>query len=174
MADELVTVATFEFLPLAEAARAQLIAEGIPAFLSDAETVYMAWWLGNALGYIKLLVPEAQAQRARGILDEAQENGTQAQDREQVQTEPVAGDADFPTQHFAPSPDDSPDAREKYESLESERPHDTQEDSVDEKSPTTMDTFRSLKKPVLFIFLAPYFAMFGLLILALLTWLFIP
>jgi hypothetical protein len=174
MADDLVTVATFEFLPLAEAARSHLVAEGIPAFLSDAETVYMAWSLGNALGYIKLQVPEEQAERARDILDEAEEIGAHAQEREQVQAEPMAGDADFPTQHFAPSPDDSPDAREKYESLESERPYDAQADSVDEKSPTTMDTFRSLKKPVLFIFLAPYFAMFGLLILALLTWLFIP
>ena len=172
MADDLVTVATFEFLPLAEASRAHLIAEGIPAFLSDAETVYMAWWLGNALGYIKLQVPEAQAERARGILDETEENSTHAQ--EQGQTERMAGDPDLPTQDFAPSPDDSPYAREKYESLESERSYETQEDSVDEKSPTTMDTFRSLRKPVLLVFLAPYFAMFGLLILALLTWLLIP
>jgi hypothetical protein len=174
MADDLVTVATFEFLPLAEAARAHLIAEGIPAFLSDAETVYMAWSLGNALGYIKLQVPEAQAERARGILDHPEGNIAHAQEREQGQTEPMAGDPDFPTQDFAPSPDDSPDAREKYESLESERSDLTQEDSVDEKSPTTMDTFRTLKKPVLLVFLAPYFAMFALLVLALLTWLFIP
>jgi hypothetical protein len=172
MADDLVTVATFEFLPLAEAARAHLIAEGIPAFLWDAETVYMAWSLGNALGYIKLQVPEAQAERARGILDETEENSTHAQ--EQGQTERTAGDADFPPQDFVPSPDDSPDAREKYESLESERSDQTQEDSVDEKSPTTMDTFRSLKKPVLLLFLAPVFAGLGLLVLALLEWLFIP
>src|ERR1700730_9651413 len=101
MADDLLTVATFEFLPLAEAARAHLIAEGIPAFLSDAETVYMAWSLGNALGYIKLQVPEAQAERARRILDQAEENSTQ--EREQGQTERTAGDADSPTQDFAPS-----------------------------------------------------------------------
>jgi len=52
VADELLTVANFEFLPQAELACARLKAEGIQAFLIDAETVYMDWFLGNALGYI--------------------------------------------------------------------------------------------------------------------------
>lgn len=34
-----------------------LDAEGIPAFLSDAELLNADWLLSNAVGYIKLAVP---------------------------------------------------------------------------------------------------------------------
>jgi hypothetical protein len=64
MTDDLVTVGQYQFLAEAEAARMHLDAEGIPAFLSDAETVNMDWLLGNAIGYIKLAVPRGQADAA--------------------------------------------------------------------------------------------------------------
>jgi len=67
-ASEPVTVAYFPFRTAAEAARLRLDAEGIPAFLSDVEIVDMDWLLGNALGWIKLNVPAAEAERAAAIL----------------------------------------------------------------------------------------------------------
>ena len=72
-ADELVVVAHYPFRTAAEAARLRLEAEGIPAFLSDAETVNMNWFLANALGWIKVLVPAAEAERAAAILRDVEE-----------------------------------------------------------------------------------------------------
>jgi hypothetical protein len=73
MLDELVTVSTFQVLPEAEAARMRLGAEGIRSFLSDAEIVNMDWLLGNAIGFIKLQVPSAQAEEAYAILEQMRE-----------------------------------------------------------------------------------------------------
>jgi hypothetical protein len=67
-ADELVTVAHYPFRNVAEAARLRLEAEGISVFLSDAEIVDMNWLFGNALGWIKLQVSAADAERAAAIL----------------------------------------------------------------------------------------------------------
>jgi len=67
-AGEPVTVAQYPFRTAAEAARLSLDAEGIPAFLSDVETLDMDWLLGNALGWFKLQVPAADAERAAEIL----------------------------------------------------------------------------------------------------------
>src|SRR5271155_5604438 len=71
--DEPVTVAHYPFRTTAEAARLSLDAEGIPVFLSDAEIVDMDWLLGNALGWIKLQVPAAEAGRAAEILGQVEE-----------------------------------------------------------------------------------------------------
>ena len=65
-ADEPVTIAKYPFRTAAEAARMRLEAEGVPVFLSDAEIVDLS--LGNALGWIKLQVPAADAERAAAIL----------------------------------------------------------------------------------------------------------
>ena len=70
MPDELITIGNFQFLPEAEAARMHLAAQGIPAFVADGETVNMDWFLGNAVAYIKLQVPVAQAAAARAALDD--------------------------------------------------------------------------------------------------------
>ena len=73
IANEPVVVAHYPFRTAAEAARLRLEAEGIPAFLSDAEVVDMNWFLGNALGWIKVLVPAAEAERAATILRETEQ-----------------------------------------------------------------------------------------------------
>jgi len=62
--DRLVTIATYQFAPQGELARALLEGEGIRAFLMDANTVNADWFLGNALGYAKLQVLESQAEAA--------------------------------------------------------------------------------------------------------------
>ncbi len=71
--DEPATVAHYPFRTAAEAARLRLEAEGIPAFLSDTEVLDMNWLLGNALGWIKLQVPAADAERAAEILRPVEE-----------------------------------------------------------------------------------------------------
>jgi hypothetical protein len=68
VADDLVQVANFRFVSEAEAARLFLQDEGISAFLADAETVTMDWFLGNAVGYIKLVVPTSHAPRAAELI----------------------------------------------------------------------------------------------------------
>jgi hypothetical protein len=68
MSQSLVTVATFDSPPEAELARNRLEEEGISALLVDAETVGTLWYVGTALGGVKVQVEEADAPRARAIL----------------------------------------------------------------------------------------------------------
>jgi hypothetical protein len=68
MAENPVTVATFRFVNEAELAKLHLEEEGIPAFLADAETITMDWFLGIAAGYIKLQVPRSRAEDAAAVL----------------------------------------------------------------------------------------------------------
>lgn len=69
MSDAFVTVATYTTLPEAEAAKLHVESEGIPANIVDAEIVSMDWLLGNAVGYIKLQVPQSQAQTVIDLLE---------------------------------------------------------------------------------------------------------
>lgn len=64
MSDEMVTVATFRYLPEAEACKIGLEAEGLTVFLSDAETVRANWFLTDA----KVQVPSSQVDRADEVL----------------------------------------------------------------------------------------------------------
>ena len=78
MAVEFVTIERFPFVPDAEAARDLLTDQGIPAFLSDEQTIQVNWLLGNAIGYIKLQVPSDQVEKARSVLREQQEFAAEA------------------------------------------------------------------------------------------------
>lgn len=73
IANEPVVVARYPFRTAAEAARLRLEAEGIPASLLDAEVVDMNWFLAEAIGWIKVMVPAADAERAATILRETEE-----------------------------------------------------------------------------------------------------
>jgi hypothetical protein len=66
--DDLVTVATFRTAPEAELAKTALDAEGIEAFVADAETVTMDWLLGIAVGDVKIQVARSVAAQAREYL----------------------------------------------------------------------------------------------------------
>jgi hypothetical protein len=66
--EALVTVATFTTLGEAVAARLMLESRGISCFLADAETVSMTWLVSNAVGGVKLQVPEPDAIRAGKLL----------------------------------------------------------------------------------------------------------
>jgi hypothetical protein len=69
MTETLVTVGAYQSLPEAELARVLLEVKEIRAFLIDAETVSTLPFLGNALGWIKLQVPQAQAEAAFAALE---------------------------------------------------------------------------------------------------------
>jgi hypothetical protein len=66
--ERLVTVA--EYLGQAEAhlIRSRLEAEGIHAYLDNELTIAMDWLLSNAIGGVKVLVAEKDAERARAVL----------------------------------------------------------------------------------------------------------
>lgn len=68
MSNELVTLATYRSAPKADLARALLAEEGIQAFVADATAVTADWFLGNAVGYVKLEVPASQADAALELL----------------------------------------------------------------------------------------------------------
>ena len=69
-----VTVARYDFPYQAHIARAKLDSEGIPAFVADEHTINMQWLYSNAMGGVKLQVPESFAEAAREVLarEEAQ------------------------------------------------------------------------------------------------------
>jgi hypothetical protein len=79
MADDLVTLATFRFASKAEYTKWVLEQEGIQAFVFDGNTVTADWFLGNAIGYVKLMVLASRAEAALeivrknpGLLDQPQ------------------------------------------------------------------------------------------------------
>ncbi len=66
--DELVTIKTYTMAVYAETDKVHLEAHGIPAFVADDNTVMADYFLGNALGYIKLQVPRSRAEEALQIV----------------------------------------------------------------------------------------------------------
>jgi rRNA maturation endonuclease Nob1 len=68
MNQDLVTVATYRFVLPAEVARLALEQQGVQVFVVDSNVVTTDFFLGNAVGYIKLQVPRSQADLAVAIL----------------------------------------------------------------------------------------------------------
>jgi hypothetical protein len=68
MAEELVTAAVFGDLTQAQAARLDLEAAGVPAFLADENVAAGIFVLGAAVGGIKLKVPGSRLDEARRLL----------------------------------------------------------------------------------------------------------
>lgn len=98
MTDPFVTVEQFEFLPEAQVLRMHLESEGFQARLLDAETVSTEWVLGNAIGYIKLQVPQSRAAEAKAILQklrELRESRREAAALEPESTRCLSCDADL-------------------------------------------------------------------------------
>lgn len=70
MAGGLVTIAQYRDLPEAGLAKSKLEAVGIPCFLDNEYTVGVNWLYSNALGGLKLNVPEECAEEAKAIIEE--------------------------------------------------------------------------------------------------------
>lgn len=66
--DDFVTVASYTDAIQAHLARGRLEAEGIDAQIADEHYVSANWMMSNALGGVKLRVPERMAVRAAEIL----------------------------------------------------------------------------------------------------------
>jgi len=69
MSSEFVTVATYQHQSRADVARLALANAGIESFIQDACTGTMDWFLGNAIGWIKLQVANSRAAEARALLE---------------------------------------------------------------------------------------------------------
>lgn len=82
---DLVTVASFNSLAEAGVARGALEAEGIPAFTADVETASMDWRLVQAVGWIKLQVPKAQAEQAVRVIEAARRLDAARREAEELQ-----------------------------------------------------------------------------------------
>jgi hypothetical protein len=80
MSDEIVTVATCQSLPEAEACRLGLESKGLNVVLTDAETIRTDWLLSNAVGSIKVQVPQSQVEAAEAVMQQFRQ-----QKREQAQ-----------------------------------------------------------------------------------------
>lgn len=157
MSHDLQTVAEFQFLAEAQAARLHLQAEEIPAFIADAETVTADWFLGNAIGYIKLQVPGDRAEAARAALQRRRR--TPRDGEEDARSTPkdspcLACGAVIPNSRRA-----CPQCGWSYESDDSDaapppgRPVEPQAEIF--PSSSGMARLRSWKKPVLLVMLAP-------------------
>jgi len=66
----LTTIATYSFPYEGQIAKAKLDSEGIPAYIADEHTINMQWLYSNALGGIRLQVPEVFVQQAIELLAE--------------------------------------------------------------------------------------------------------
>jgi hypothetical protein len=64
----MITVARFSLAIEAHIARAKLESEGIPAFVADEHTITAQWLYSNAMGGVRLQVPNSCANNAREIL----------------------------------------------------------------------------------------------------------
>ncbi|MCS7046586.1 MAG: DUF2007 domain-containing protein [Gemmataceae bacterium] len=67
--ESLVTLVKCSTAAQAHAIRVRLESEGIPVFLFDEYTIAMDWLLSNAIGGVKVQVPEPYLDRARSLLD---------------------------------------------------------------------------------------------------------
>ncbi|MDR3087313.1 MAG: DUF2007 domain-containing protein [Azoarcus sp.] len=69
----LVTIATFSFPHEAHLAKALLDAMGIPSFIADEHTINAQWLWSDAMGGVRLQVPEQFAAQAQDVLNEPAE-----------------------------------------------------------------------------------------------------
>ncbi|MCG2635315.1 MAG: DUF2007 domain-containing protein [Gammaproteobacteria bacterium] len=86
-----VTVARFSFPHEAHIARAQLEAAEIPAVIADEHTIGMDWLYSNALGGVRVQVPEAYAVAAMALLAEELSAAVVAEQGEDALLCPVCG-----------------------------------------------------------------------------------
>jgi len=71
----MVTIATFPDLSAAYMLKAKLESENIPAFIPDESTVLMDWALINAIGGIRVQVPDEHAEQARQLIADYKQPG---------------------------------------------------------------------------------------------------
>ena len=90
----MITVARFSLPYEAQLARAKLESEGVPAFVADEHTINMQWLFSNALGGVRVQVPNSYGHVAVGILSK---DHSEALVREQGMSHRLALNAVQPT-----------------------------------------------------------------------------
>jgi hypothetical protein len=70
MAEDIVTLWRYRDLPEAWVAKSKLDSENVWCFLADEEIVRLDWFLSNAVGGVRLQVPDDQVQIAMDLLAE--------------------------------------------------------------------------------------------------------
>lgn len=75
--------------------RAELESFGVNATLADVDTISLNWLWSNALGGVKVLVPESEVEEALGVLAaEPSDESTDGQDVQAAFTCPSCGSRD--------------------------------------------------------------------------------
>jgi hypothetical protein len=168
MSDQLVTVESYQFLPEAEAVRMHLESEGIAAVLADAETVSTEWALGNAIGYIKLRVPQSQADAAQVILKELR---SRRLERGQSRESDAIGrclscDSPLRTNQTKCEQCGWSYADNEVESDEGQFPGET----AAEPDESVMENLRGVKKPLVLMVLLPILIAIAFMAITMLGW----
>jgi len=122
--ENLVTVTKCSLPGEAHAIRMRLEAENIPVFLFDEFTITMDWLLSNAIGGVKVQVPDHALERAREVLGIMQ----QEEAEQERQDEDFAGGE---TDEDA-ADDEADDDTEKMDDADDEQPP---EENITEKAP---------------------------------------
>jgi hypothetical protein len=89
---DLITVGKFYEVNSAELAVMQLNEEGIEAYIADATIVSMDWLLANAIGWVKVQVATADAERARAIILAARAKLAQSKGSSSSEADFASGD----------------------------------------------------------------------------------
>jgi hypothetical protein len=155
MTDELVTIGSYEFVAEAEVAQMFLRENGVNTFLRDQSIIAMDWLLGNAIGYVKLQVPQSQFETARELLATLTEGSTSDGEGTSVRSRvcsscglvldgvteicPACSEADTESEQV--STDAKSEAGAEWED--------------DEERRGIMSQVRSLKKPIFWLVLLP-------------------
>jgi hypothetical protein len=66
----LVTIASYSFPLDAHISKSRLDSEDIPSFIADEHTIAMQWMYSNAMGGVRLQVPEEYVEQALEVLAE--------------------------------------------------------------------------------------------------------
>jgi hypothetical protein len=94
MPDQLVTIGSYSTPYEASLVRGELEAFNIDATLADENTVSINWLWSNALGGVKVQVPESEVAEALGVLRTGESDEPDGQDMPQATLCPVCGSAD--------------------------------------------------------------------------------
>lgn len=98
MSGKLVTLATYDNVPLSEVARLRLEEAGIPVRVENAGIVNTLWYVGTALGGVRLVVDEEHAAAARELINDIHQTPVLAPETEDDPATPkcLACGAEFP------------------------------------------------------------------------------
>jgi hypothetical protein len=160
MSDELVTIASYEFVAQAEIAQMFLRENGIDAFLRDQSIIAMDWLLGNAIGYVKLQVPQSQIETARELLAAFKEDSA-GNNKDGSPPSRVCSSCGLALGDITDTCPACSGANEDVAPVdldEDAEPSDTQEEDAfeeDEDRHSIMSQVRSLKKPIFWLVLFP-------------------